>query len=153
MLVGFGTGVLIGYLLAYWSMSGQTGCPEEPMRRAMETEGISTTSQSYEFSHEVASPSSRVSHNAADKIGGGSTFLTGFGSVYHSRRDCGKLKAAKTVGKFLPCTECGYDKPSMFFEDRVSQPVKSSSSRSSFIDLKRDSGVRFLHLERGCGIV
>ena len=126
MLVGFGTGVLIGYLLAYWSMNGQTGCLEEPMRidRAMETEGISTTSQSYEFSHEVASSSSRVSHNVANKIGGGSTYLTGFGSVYHSRRDCGKLKAAKTVGKFLPCMECGYDKPSMFFEDRVPQLVK-----------------------------
>ena len=58
MLVGFGTGVLIGYLLAYWSMNGQTGCPEEPMRvdRAMETEGVSTTSQSFEFSHaEMAS--------------------------------------------------------------------------------------------------
>ena len=68
--------------------------------------------------------SSRVSHNVANKIGGGSTYLTGFGSVYHSRRDCGKLKAAKTVGKFLPCMECGYDKPSMFFEDRVPQPVK-----------------------------
>ena len=37
-----------------------------------------------------------------------------------------KLKAAKTVGKFLPCMECGYDKPSMFFEGRgrEPQPVK-----------------------------
>ena len=72
----------------------------------------------------VLHTSSRVRHNVADKIGGGSTDLTGFGSVYHSRRDCGKLKAAKTVGRFLPCMECGYDKPSMFFEDRVPQPVK-----------------------------
>ena len=30
------------------------------------------------------SSSSRVSHNVANKIGGGSTYLTGFGSVYHS---------------------------------------------------------------------
>ena len=125
VLVGFGTGVVTGYyLLAWWS--GQGGStPEEPMRvdRAMESEGISTTSQSNEFSHEVASSSSRVSHNVANKIGGGSTYLTGFGSVYHPRRDCGKLKAGKRVGKFLPCMECGYDKPSMFFEDRVPQPA------------------------------
>ena len=68
----------------YWSMNGQTGCPEpERMDRAMETEGIS--SSSYEFSHEASS--SRVSHNVANKIGGGSTYLTGFGSVYHSRRE------------------------------------------------------------------
>ena len=113
MLVGFGTGVIAGFLLACCSMSGQTGCPEpERMDRAMETEGIS--SSSYEFSCEASS--SRVSHNVANKIGGGSTSRTGFGSVYHSRRDCGKLKATKTVGKFLPCVECGYDKPSVIFK-------------------------------------
>ena len=128
MLVGFGTGVLIGYLLAYWSMNGQTGCPEQPMRvdRAMETEGVSTTSQSFEFSHAEMASSSSFSHKVANKIGdGGSiTYLTGFGSVYHSRRDCGKLKAAKTVGKFLPCMECGRDEPPRFYENRIPQPVK-----------------------------
>ena len=73
MLVGFGTGVLIGYLLAYWSMNGQTGCPEEPMRvdRAMETEGVSTTSQSFEFSHAEMASSSSFSHKVANKIGDG----------------------------------------------------------------------------------
>ena len=128
MPVGFGTGVLIGYLLAYWSMNGQTGCPEEPMRvdRSMETEGVSTTSQSFEFSHAEMASSSSFSHKVANKIGdGGSiTYLTGFGSVYHSRRDCGKLKAAKTVGKFLPCMECGRDEPPRFYENRIPQPVK-----------------------------
>ena len=70
--------------------------------------------------------SSSFSHKVANKIGdGGSiTYLTGFGSVYHSRRDCGKLKAAKTVGKFLPCMECGRDEPPRFYENRIPQPVK-----------------------------
>ena len=44
--------------------------------------------------------------------------------MYHSRRDCGKLKAAKTVGKFLPCMECGRDEPPRFYENRIPQPVK-----------------------------
>ena len=49
VLVGFGTGVIAGYLLACCSMNGQTGCPgPERMERAMETEGIS--SSSYKFS-------------------------------------------------------------------------------------------------------
>ena len=115
MLVPFGTGVLIGYLLVYWSMNGQTGCPEEPMRvdRAMETEGtegVSTTSQSFEFSHAEMASSSSFSHKVANKIGdGGSiTYLTGFGSV----------------GKFLPCMECGQDAPPRFYENRIPQPVK-----------------------------
>ena len=41
VLVGFGAGVTVGYLLAYCSMNGQTGCPEpQHMDGAMETEGI-----------------------------------------------------------------------------------------------------------------
>ena len=52
-------------------MNGQTGCPEEPMRvdRAMETEGVSTTSQSFEFSHAEMASSSSFSHKVANKIG------------------------------------------------------------------------------------
>ena len=127
MLVGFGTGVVTGYLLAWWSGQGSS-TPEEPMcvDRGVETEGTTTTSQSFEFSHAEMASSSSFSHKVANKIGdGGSvTYLTGFGSVYHSRRDCGKLKAAKTVGKFLPCMECGQEAPPKFYENRIPQPVK-----------------------------
>ena len=98
MLVGFGTGVLMG----------------------------GTTSRSFEFSHAEMASSSSFSHKVANKIGdGGSiTYLTGFGSVYHSRRDCGKLKPPKTVGKFLPCMECGQNASPRFYENRIPQPVK-----------------------------
>ena len=90
MLVGLGTGVVTGYLLAWWSGQGSS-TPEEPMcvDRGVETEGITTTSQSFEFSHAEMASSSSFSHKVANKIGdGGSvTYLTGFGSAYHSRRD------------------------------------------------------------------
>ena len=69
--------------------------------------------------------SSSVSHRTANKIGENDvTFVTGFGSVYHSRRDCGKLRAAKTVGKFLPCRECNPEAPPKFYENKVPLPVK-----------------------------
>ena len=67
--------------------------------------------------------SSSTSYSSTARVTG-ETFVTPYGSVYHSRRNCGKLKAAKTVGKFLPCMECGYDQPPTFFEDRLPQPVK-----------------------------
>ena len=98
MLIGFSTGVITGYGLAWWSGQG-TSTPEEPMcyDKSVETER-STTFESFEFSQS----SSSVSHRTANKIGENDvTFVTGFGSVYHSRRDCGKLRAAKTVGKFF----------------------------------------------------
>ena len=46
VLVGFGTGVIAGYLLAFGTTSGQTGCPDR-IDSAMETEVLS--SSSYEF--------------------------------------------------------------------------------------------------------
>ena len=87
---------------------------------SVETER-STTFESFEFSQS----SSSVSHRTANKIGENDvTFVTGFGSVYHSRRDCGKLRAAKTVGKFLPCRECNPEAPPKFYENKVPLPVK-----------------------------
>ena len=84
-------------------------------------EVTSTTFESFEFSPS----SSSVSHRTANKIGENDvTFVTGFGSVYHSRRDCGKLRAAKTVGKFLPCRECNPEAPPKFYENKVPLPVK-----------------------------
>ena len=52
MLIGFDTGVVTGYLSAWWSGQGSSTL-EEPIcvDRGVETEGISTTSQSFEFSH------------------------------------------------------------------------------------------------------
>ena len=63
MLVGFGTGVVTGYLLAWWSGQGSS-TPEEPtcVDRGVETEGIATTSQSFEFSHAEMASSSSFSH-------------------------------------------------------------------------------------------
>ena len=121
MLIGFSTGVITGYGLAWWSGQG-TSTPEEPMcfDKSVETER-STTFESFEFSQS----SSSVSHRTANKIGENDvTFVTGFGSVYHSRRDCGKPRAAKTVGKFLPCRECNPEAPPKFYENKVPLPVK-----------------------------
>ena len=118
-LVGFVPGVASGYMIATLGTTNQkTGVSSDKMDRAVETEGFSRT---VEFSQRVESSSTSYSSSARVT---GEAFVTPYGSVYHSRRKCGKLKAAKTVGKFLPCMECGYDQPPTFFEDRLPQPVK-----------------------------
>ena len=118
-LIGFVIGVASGYMLATLGTTNQeTGVFSDKMDRAVETEEFSRT---VEFSHLEKSSSS--SHSSSARVTG-DTFLTPYGSVYHSRRNCGKLKAARSVGKFLPCTECGYDQPPTFYEDRKPQPVK-----------------------------
>ena len=118
-LIGFAIGVVSGYVLATLGTTNQkTGVFSGKMDRAVETEGFS---QTVEFSQREESSSTSYSSSARVT---GETFVTPFGSVYHSRRNCGKLKAAKTVGKFLPCMECGYNQPPTFFEDRLPQPVK-----------------------------
>ena len=118
-LVGLMIGVAAGYMLATLGITNQkTGVFSGKMDRAVETEEFSRTvelSQREESSSTSYSSTARVT---------GETFVTPYGSVYHLRRNCGKLKAAKTVGKFLPCMECGYDQPPTFFEDRFPQPVK-----------------------------
>ena len=117
--IGFAIGVVSGYMLATLGTTNQkTGVFSGKMDRAVETEGFS---QTVEFSQREESSSTSYSSSARVT---GETFVTPFGSVYHSRRNCGKLKAAKTVGKFLPCMECGYNQPPTFFEDRLPQPVK-----------------------------
>ena len=118
-LIGFAIGVASGYMLATLGTTNQkTGVFSGKMDRAVETEGFS---QTVEFSQREESSSTSYSSSARVT---GETFVTPYGSVYHSRRNCGKLKAAKTVGKFLPCMECGYNQPPTFFEDRLPQPVK-----------------------------
>ena len=118
-LIGFLIGVASGYMLATLDTSNQkTGVFSDKVDRAVETEGFSRT---VEFSQQEKSSSTSYSSSARVT---GDTFVTPYGSVYHSRRNCGKLKAAQTVGKFLPCMECGYDQPPTFFEDRLPQPVK-----------------------------
>ena len=118
-LIGFAIGVVSGYMLATLGTTNQkTGVFSGKMDRAVETEGFS---QTVEFSQREES--SLTSYSSSARVTG-ETFVTPFGSVYHSRRNCGKLKAAKTVGKFLPCMECGYNQPPTFFEDRLPQPVK-----------------------------
>ena len=118
-LIGLMIGVAAGYMLATLGTTNQkTGVFSGKMDRAVETEGFSRT---VEFSQREESSSTSYSSSARVT---GETFVTPFGSVYHSRRNCGKLKAAKTVGKFLPCMECGYNQPPTFFEDRLPQPVK-----------------------------
>ena len=112
LCVGFGTGMVSGYVLALCILCRNS----RRFDRAVETGRVS--------SFEVCQESSSTSGYRAGAICGVSTYLTSFSSVYHSRSDCGKLKAAKTVGKFLPCMECGHNKPSMFFQDRVPQAVK-----------------------------
>ena len=118
-LIGFAIGVASGYMLATLGTTNQkTGVFSDKMDRAVETEGFSRT---VEFSQREESSSTSYSSSARVT---GDAFVTPYGSVYHSRRNCGKLKAAKTVGKFLPCMECGYNQPPTFFEDRLPQPVK-----------------------------
>ena len=118
-VTGFAIGIAAGYMLATLGTTTQlTGVSSEKMDRAVETEEFS---QTVEFSHQEKSSS--TSYSSSARVTGG-TFLTPYGSVYHSRRNCGKLKAARSVGKFLPCMECGYDQPPTFFEDRLPQPVK-----------------------------
>ena len=118
-VTGFAIGIAAGYMLATLGTTTQlTGVSSEKMDRAVETEEFS---QTVEFSHQEKSSSTSYSSSARVT---GETFLTPYGSVYHSRRNCGKLKAARKVGKFLPCVECGYDQPPTFFEDRLPQPVK-----------------------------
>ena len=142
-LIGFAIGVASGYMLATLGTTNQkTGVFSDKMDRAVETEEFSRT---VEFSQREESSSTSYSSSARVT---GEAFVTPYGSVYHSRRNCGKLKAAKTVGKFLPCMECGYNQPPTFFEDRLPQPVKRKWVPQ---DVAQVSG--FLHLERGCGIV
>ena len=118
-LIGFAIGLVAGYMLATLGTTNQkAGVLSDKMDRAVETEGFSRT---VEFSQREESSSTSYSSSARVT---GETFVTPYDSVYHSRRNCGKLKAAKTVGKFLPCMECGYDQPPTFFEDRLPQPVK-----------------------------
>ena len=118
-LIGFAIGLVAGYMLATLGATNQkAGVLSDKMDRGVETEGFSRT---VEFSQREESSSTSYSSSARVT---GETFVTPYGSVYHSRRNCGKLKAAKTVGKFLPCMECGYDQPPTFFEDRLPQPVK-----------------------------
>ena len=118
-LIGFAIGVASGYMLATLGTTNQkTGVFSDKMDRAVETEGFLRT---VEFSQREESSSTSYSSSARVT---GEAFVTPYGSVYHSRRNCGKLKAAKTVGKFLPCMECGYNQPPTFFEDRLPQPVK-----------------------------
>ena len=118
-LIGFAIGVASGYMIATLGTTNQkTGVFSDKMDRAVETEGFSRT---VEFSQREESSSTSYSSSARVT---GEAFVTPYGSVYHSRRNCGKLKAAKTVGKFLPCMECGYNQPPTFFEDRLPQPVK-----------------------------
>ena len=118
-LIGFAIGVASGYMLATLGTTNQkTGVFSDKMDRAVETEGFSRT---VEFSQREESSSTSYSSSARVT---GEAFVTPYGSVYHPRRNCGKLKAAKTVGKFLPCMECGYNQPPTFFEDRLPQPVK-----------------------------
>ena len=118
-VTGFAIGIAAGYMLATLGTTTQlTGVSSEKMDRAVETEEFS---QTVEFSHQEKSSSTSYSSSARVT---GETFLTPYGSVYHSRRNCGKLKAAKRVGKFLSCMECGEDLPPMFFADRLPQPVK-----------------------------
>ena len=118
-LIGFAIGVASGYMLATLGTTNQkTGVFSDKMDRAVETEGFS---RMVEFSQREES--SATSYSSSARVTG-EAFVTPYGSVYHSRRNCGKLKAAKTVGKFLPCMECGYNQPPTFFEDRLPQPVK-----------------------------
>ena len=125
-LIGFAIGVVAGYMLATLGTTNQkTGVFSDKKDRAVETEGISQSVRvlaPLEFSHQEKSSSTSSDSSTARVTG--DNFVTPYGSVYHSRRNCGKLKAAKTVGKFLPCMECGYNQPPTFFEDRLPQPVK-----------------------------
>ena len=96
-LVGFAFGVAIGYLLA---SSGTTNQKPEAFSdkkdQEVETEEFS---RSVTFSHQEKSSSTSYSSLTARVTG--DTFVTTFGSFYFSRRNCGKLKAARKVGKFL----------------------------------------------------
>ena len=85
LCVGFASGLFAGYVLALcttqeWSKL----CSDQ----AVETEGVSSV--------EVSQVNSSSSSCNTRMIGGDLTFLTKYGSVYHSPRDCGKLKAART---------------------------------------------------------
>ena len=108
-LIGFAIGLVAGYMLATLGTTNQKA-------------GVLSDKKDCGVSYQETSSSTNYSSSTVRVTG--DTFVTPYGSVYHSRRNCGKLKAAKTVGKFLPCMECGYDQPPTFYEDRLPQPVK-----------------------------
>ena len=126
-LIGFAIGVVAGYMLATLGTTNQkAGVLSDKKDCGVETEGISQSVKvllaPLGVSYQETSSSTNYSSSTVRVTG--DTFVTPYGSVYHSRRNCGKLKAAKTVGKFLPCMECGYDQPPTFYEDRLPKPVK-----------------------------
>ena len=125
-LIGFAIGLVAGYGLATLGTTNQkTGVLSDKKDCGVETEGISQSVKvlaPLEVSYQETSSSTNYSSSTVRVTG--DTFVTPHGSVYHSRRNCGKLKAARSVGKFLPCMECGYDQPPTFYEDRLPQPVK-----------------------------
>ena len=85
LCVGFATGLFAGYVLALCTTQERSKlCSDQ----AVETEGVSSV--------EVSQVNSSSSSCNTRMIGGDLTFLTNYGSVYHSPRDCGKLKAART---------------------------------------------------------
>ena len=123
-LIGFAIGLVAGYMLATVGTTNQkSGVLSDKKDCGVETEGISQSVKvPLEVSYQETSSSTNYSSSTVRVTG--DTFVTPHGSVYHSRRNCGKLKAARSVGKFLPWMECGYEQPPTFYEDRLPQPVK-----------------------------
>ena len=134
MLVGFGTGVVTGYLLAWWSGQGRS-TPEEPIcvDRGVETEGTTTTSQSFEFPHAEMASSSSFSHKVANKIGDGGS-VTNLSVPFPKR-----LWEAQSGqdGKVF-ALECGQEAPTEVLRERNATGWKEvvSSGRASCIDLQ-----------------
>ena len=125
-LIGFAIGLVAGYALATSRTTNQKiGVLSDKRDCGVETEEISQSVKVLallEVSYQETSSSTNYSSSTVRVTG--DTFVTLHGSVYHSRRNCGKLKAVRSVRKFLSCMECGCDQLPTFYEDRLPQPVK-----------------------------
>ena len=108
-LIGFAIGLVAGYMLATLGTTNQkAGVLSDKKDCGVETEGISQSVKvlaPFGVSYQETSSSTNYSSSTVRVTG--DTFVTPYGSVYHSRRNCGKLKAAKTmwinIYHFRPC--------------------------------------------------
>ena len=107
-LIGFAIGLVAGYALATLGTTNQkTGVLSDKRDCGVETEGISQSVKvlaPLEVSYQETSSSTNYSSSTVRVTG--DTFVTPHGSVYHSRRNCGKLKA-EVWESFCPVWSAG----------------------------------------------
>ena len=99
----------------------------DKMDRAVETEEFSRT---VEFSHLEKSSSS--SHSSSARVTG-DTFLTPYGSVYHSRRNCGKLKRLEVWESFYLVWSAGMTNHQRSMKIVSRSPINGNESLKTWL--------------------